>query len=477
MSVIKKLQTQLIKKQIVNYKNNQGFSNMKLEETLEQVNNNSFLVEIYGLGYVGFPLAVRLSKSGNKVKGIDINENRIDRLKKNKLLDSEINLKSEFIESIRNRNLLLDSKPSKTNIPKIGIICVPTPISDENNSSDVFVKLAVETFLKESKSGDLIILESSVEVGTTQNIQILIEKKGFKVGEDYGLCFCPERIDPANKEWGIENIPRIIYCSDKSSFQIAKEIYKNVNGGNLIKVDSPKIAEIVKSFENAFRLVNISLVNELAMLCDHLGVNVKDVIDAAATKPFGFLAHYPGAGAGGHCIPKDPRFLLESAKKLELKFDSIEHALKINQFMPKYICDSIERKLKELKLEKIVLVCGLSYKANVEDMRDSPSFKIIQEMKKRGFITYGFDPFFNIDLTEKYLIENHISELNFEILKNIDDDSVKKISCLCIVQHHDDVKERIKEIYEKSLIPFVYDCQNKLVKNQNSKSQIDFLGN
>lgn len=450
---------------------------MQLQKTLEHVKKKSFVIEIYGLGYVGFPLAVRLAKSGNKVKGIDVNENRINRLKKNELLDSEINLKLEFMESIRNGNLLLDNKPCKTNIPKIGIICVPTPIPAGDNSSNVFVKLAVETFLNESKEGDLIILESSIEVGTTQSIQDMIEKKGFSVGDNYGLCFCPERIDPANKEWGIENIPRVIYCSDESSFHIAKEIYKNVNGGNLIKVNSPKIAEIVKSFENAFRLVNISLVNELAMLCDHLGVNVKEVIDAAATKPFGFLAHYPGAGAGGHCIPKDPRFLLESAKKLELKFDSIEHALRINQLMPKYICDSIEKKLEELKLEKTIVICGLSYKANVEDMRDSPSFKIIQEMKKRGFVVYGFDPFFNIDLIEKYCIENHISELNFEILKNIDDNSVKKINCLCIVQHHDDVKERIKEIYEKSLIPFVYDCQNKLLKNQNSKSEIDFLGN
>ena len=189
------------------------------------------------------------------------------------------------------------------------------------------------------------------------------------------------------------------------------------------------------------------------------------------------MPHYPGAGAGGHCIPKDPRFLLESAKRHGSKFDTIEHALKINEFMPKYICNSVEAKLEELGLEKIVLVCGLSYKANVEDMRDSPSFKIIQEMKARNFTIYGFDPFFNPDLTEKYLIENHISELNFKILPNLDDNSIKEINCLCIVQHHDEVKQRINEIYEKSLIPFVYDCQNKLLKNSQSNSHLDFLGN
>jgi len=450
---------------------------MKLVETLDHIKNNSFLIEIYGLGYVGFPLAVRLSKSGKKVRGIDVNENRINRLKKNQLLDSEIYLKTEFKEVRENGNLELEHEPKKTDIPKIGIICVPTPIPDENTKSDIFVKSATQTFLTASKPGDILILESSIEVGTTENIQKLIESNGFNVGNDFGLCFCPERIDPANKEWGIENIPRVIYCSDDQSFQISKEIYANVNGGNLIRVSTPKVAEIVKSFENAFRLVNITLVNELAILCDSLEVNVKEVIDAAATKPFGFLAHYPGAGAGGHCIPKDPRFLLESAKKRNSNFETIEHALKINEYMPKYICNSIEEKLDRMGLKKTVLVCGLAYKANVEDMRDSPSFKIIQEMKQRGFIIYGHDPFFDSKLSEKYLIENHISELNFENLKNMDDESIKEISCLCIVQHHTESKTRIKEIYDKSLIPFIYDCQSKLLENSQSNSKLDYLGN
>ena len=440
------------------------------------VDKKSFTIEIFGLGYVGFPLAVRLASAGFQVIGIDVNQERIQRLENNKLMDSETHLQKEYIDCKKKNYIKLKTSPSDSIFPKIGIICVPTPIPSKDTNSDVFVKSAVKSFLKSSKSGDLIILESSVEVGTTENISDIIKNEGFDVGENFGLCFCPERIDPSNKEWGIENIPRVIYCSDNSSFEIAKKIYLHVNGGNLLKVDSPKIAEIVKSFENAFRLVNITLVNELAILCDKLNVNVREIIDAAATKPFGFLPHYPGAGAGGHCIPKDPRFLLESAKKLGIKFDTIEHALKINEFMPKYICDSIEKRFEQLKLEKSVLVCGLSYKANVEDMRDSPSFKIIQEMKSRNFSVFGYDPFFNNELTEKYLIENHISELNLKILDDLELDSIKNINCLCIVQHHEQTKKRILEIYEKSLIPFLYDCQSKLVKNSNSKSHLDFLG-
>ncbi len=450
---------------------------MSLKDTLEKIKSNSFSVEIIGLGYVGFPLAVRLASKKIDVTGIDINQERIQRLEKNILLDSELYLEKEFLECRDNGSLNLSTKSIQSENPKIGIICVPTPIPNKNTNSNIFVKAAVENFLKSSKECDVLILESSIEVGTTDKMSEIIKGVGFTLGQNFGLSFCPERIDPSNKEWGIENIPRVIYCSDDITFSISKIIYDNVNGGNLIRVESPKIAEVVKSFENAFRLVNISLVNELAILCDKLGINVKEVINAAATKPFGFMPHYPGAGAGGHCIPKDPRFLLESARKLESRFDSIEHALEINDNMPKYICDVIENKLEELKLQKTILICGLSYKANVEDMRDSPSFKIIQEMKSRGFTVYGFDPFFNTELSDKYLIENHIPEINFKILTDLDDNSIKNIDCLCLVQHHDEVKQRVKEIYEKSLIPFVYDCQSKLSKSSQSNSYLDFLGN
>jgi UDP-N-acetyl-D-glucosamine dehydrogenase len=449
---------------------------MYLKKTLEYLKDRKIIVEIYGLGYVGFPLAVKLSKEGIKVNGIDINKNRINRLKKNDLLDSEINLKLEFIQSIENGNLTLDNKPSKKDIPKIGIICVPTPIPNEKIQSDIYVKSAVEMFLSSSNYGDVIILESSIEVGTTENIIELIECKGLKVGTNCGVCFCPERIDPANKEWKIENIPRVIYCSDDESFLIAKEIYKFVNGANLIRVDSPKIAEVVKSFENAFRLVNISLVNELAMLCDKLKINVKDVIDAAATKPFGFMPHYPGAGAGGHCIPKDPRFLLESAKKFQTNFATIENALKINLQMPNYIANSLEKSLFEKSLQKSVIVCGLSYKPNVEDMRDSASFKIISDLKKKNFHVLGYDPYFSDESTEKYLIENNLSELNFQKIENLNDEKLKGISCLCVVQHHNIVKERVSEIYKQGIIPLIYDCQHKISKESNSKTILEFLG-
>ena len=244
----------------------------------------------------------------------------------------------------------------------------------------------------------------------------------------------------------------------------------------MVRVKSPKVAEVVKSFENAFRLVNISLVNELAILCDKLGINVKEVIDAAATKPFGFMPFYSGAGVGGHCIPKDPRFILSSAKKMGINFGIVEQALATNSFITKYIVNIIQETLLELKLEKSVLLCGLSYKPDIEDMRDSPGFKIANEFFQRKFKVAGFDPFFKEELLNKYLIENHLEKLPFKYVDNIDDQTIKGYDCICIVQNHSKTKFRINEIYKKSLIPLIYDCQNCIVKNSETRTVLKGLG-
>lgn len=447
-----------------------------LKQTLEKVNSKNFEIEVIGLGYVGFPLAVRLAKSGFKVRGIDVNQERISRLEANQLMDSEINLKDTFLKCRKDGNLSFSEKPKKSDVPKIGIICVPTPIPNDNVKSNIFVKSAIENFLETSKQGDVIIIESSVEVGTTEEMGKLVESKEFKVGENFGLCCCPERIDPLNKKWDLENIPRIIYCSDDTSFEISKKIYEHVNNSNLIRVDSPKIAEVVKSFENAFRLVNISLVNELAILCEKLGINVKEVIDAAATKPFGFMPFFPGAGAGGHCIPKDPIFLLNSSKKFGFEFKTIEESLKINKLIPKHIANSIQELVLASKLEKSVIVCGMSYKQDMEDMRDSPGFKILNELIERNFKVAVYDPYFKEELLEKYLKENNLGNIKFEILNGLDNEPIKKFHCMCIVQHHTKIKSRLEEIYKNSLIPAIYDCQNKLVKDRNSKTALKFFG-
>jgi len=447
-----------------------------LSETLSDSQNKKTMIEVFGLGYIGLPLAIRLAASGWKVTGIDINQDRVRRLEQNNLMESELHQKKEFLECRNNKSLSFSTKPQKNTNSKIGIICVPTPIPTPEKKSDFFVNSAVNDFLNTSKKGDIIIIESSIEVGTTENIQKIIESKAFKVGEDFGLVFCPERIDPQNKKWQLENIPRVIYASDDITFNIAQNIYHYVNNSNLFRVNSPKVAEVVKSFENTFRLVNISLVNELAILCDHLQINVHDVIKAASTKPFGFMPFYSGAGAGGHCIPKDPSFLLESSKKFGFEFKIISDALKINNFLPQYISQSINELFNEHKLEKKIIVCGMSYKPDIEDMRDSPGFKISDELLKLKFSVSVFDPYFKKELLGKYLQENHLENNNFEILDNLDDSTIRPFNGICVVQHHSKTKMRLKQIYKNSSIKIIYDCQNKLLFNHNSKSILKSLG-
>ncbi len=448
-----------------------------LSETLADSQNKKTMIEVFGLGYIGLPLAIRLADSGWKVTGIDISQDRVRRLEQNNLMESELNLKKEFLECRNNKSLSFSTEPQKNTNSKIGIICVPTPIPNDYEKSNIFVKSAIKNFLETSKEGDLIIIESSVEVGTTEEMKKLIELQGFEVGQNFGLCCCPERIDPLNKKWDLENIPRIIYCSDDISFEISKKIYEHVNNSNLIRVSLPKVVEVVKSFENAFRLVNISLVNELAILCEKLGINVKEVIDAASTKPFGFLPFFSGAGAGGHCIPKDPIFLLNSSKKFGFEFKTIDEALKTNKIIPKHIVDSIQKFLSTTELENSVIVCGLSYKQDMEDMRDTPGFKILNELIQRNFKVSVYDPFFKNELLEKYLKENNLNNIKFEVLENLDDESIKNFNCLCVVQHHTKIEDRLNEIYENSLIPFIYDCQNKITKKSTSKTILKSLGN
>jgi len=447
-----------------------------MNDTLIRTKTKETKIEIHGLGYVGFPLAVRLAMSGFKIYGIDKDINRITRLKKQKLIESEIHLMDEFVKVLESKDLYFSNESIKMETPKIIIICVPTPIPSSNMLSDVYVMQVIEKFLENAKEGDLVIVESSIEVGTMEKIEEFINSKGFKVGQNIGVCFCPERVEPQNTVWGIENIPRIIYCSDDLSFEIAKEVYKHVNNSNLFRTTSSKIAEVVKSFENTFRLVNISLVNELAILCDMLKIDVKEIIDLASTKPFGFMPFYPSAGAGGHCIPKDPLFLLEASKKFGIEFKTLENAIDVNNFLPTYIVNQIEKILSNTNLEKSVIVFGLSYKPNIEDMRDSPGFKIIKKLLKQGFRVLAFDPFFNSKLHEKYCKENNLENIGFEMLNEIDEDIVKQFSVICIVQHHSKVKLKINEIYRKSQIPIIYDCQNRLTVDSNSKTILKKFG-
>ncbi|MGI0057819.1 MAG: nucleotide sugar dehydrogenase [Nitrosarchaeum sp.] len=447
-----------------------------LSDTLDNVNQNDFEIIVFGLGYVGLPLSLRLATHGFQVIGVDTDSRKIISLKNKSLDSTHIELEPMLKETISNGKFLPATKLTKSSLPRIGIICVPTPIPDGKVNSETFVFAAADEFIKTAKKGDIIILESSVRGGTTDELIKKVKSKGYTVGEDFGVCFCPERIDPLNQKWKLENIPRIIYATGDTTFTIAQKIYGPVNNSNLFRVSSPKVAESVKSFENTFRLVNISLVNELAMLCDKLQIDIKEVLTAASTKPFGFMPFDSGAGAGGHCIPKDPLFLLDSAKKKGMTFSTIKTAVEINSELPEYIASEIKKTLTKMKLGKKVLVCGLAYKQDIEDMRDSPGFKIANILSKKGLDVSAFDPHYKKSLEKKYLIENHLKKIDFKILSNLDEKSISGFDCICIVQHHTKTKHQIDEFYTKSLVPLIYDCQNKITHNPKSKTALKGFG-
>ena len=439
------------------------------------IRSKDVIIEIYGLGYVGLPLAVKLASEGFEVQGIDTDEQKVQRLRDGRLSDFEESLRRNFEIAMEHGRLSVTANPVRHSKPAIAIICVPTPIPNGGIKSDKFVMLAAAKFLDHASNGDLIILESSIEIGTTEKIMQFIESKGYRIGDDFGIAYCPERIDPNNKKWNLDNIPRIIYCSDDQTFDSCRELYARINHTDLTRVSSAKAAEIVKSFENAFRLVNISLVNELAVLCDKQQIDVREIIDAAATKPYGFMPFYTGAGAGGHCIPKDPRFLLESAKKFDMRFQTLENALSINSMIPAYIAESIGDALAKSDLRRSVLVCGLSYKPNIEDMRDSPGFKIIKELENRKIHAAGYDPYYKREMESKYLIENGRTE-PIEIRDDLDGRTLADYDCLCIVQHHIVSRSDMERIYSSSAVKLIYDCQGRLKYDPDSNSALKCFG-
>ena len=444
-----------------------------LEDTREAVCSNSIEIEVFGLGYVGLPLAVRLAGAGMSVTGIDVNADRRTRLEDGILLDTERNLKEVFGLARREGRLRLAAAPKKTLAGKAGFVCVPTPAPGGPADSNVHVNAAVSSFLGTADRGDVLVIESSIEAGTTDRIRQMIRDGGYVSGEDFGLAFCPERIDPQNTRWTMENIPRIIYCSDDATYDIARSIYARVNGTSLLRVSSAKAAEVTKSFENAFRLVNISLVNELAVLCDSLGISAREVIDAAASKPFGFMPFYPGAGAGGHCIPKDPIFLSESSRRVGGRFMTIENALQINARMPVYVASAIDSLLQGMGLPRSVLVCGMTYKPDIEDMRDSPGFKIAGELARMGYRVGAYDPFLDAGPMPKYLKENSMQEGVFEVAGDL---AAGGFSCLCVVQHHSRAAPMLQDAYSKGVFPVIYDCQNRLRRRGDAPTILKCLG-
>lgn len=366
-------------------------------------------IAIIGLGYIGLPLAVEFSKVGFKTIGIDLDKRKVENIgnRSPHVLDvAADDLKTDKLSATTDFNNLRDVD--------VSIVCVPTPLTETKKPDLSYIISATKKIAGYLHSGQLVVLESSSYPGTTRQVVLpVLETSGLKLGKDFYLVVSPERIDPGNKRYGVKNIPKLVGGMTADCTAIGKLLYSQLCD-EVTVVSSPEIAEMAKIFENSFRNVNIALVNELAMLCDRMNIDTKEAIDAAATKPFGFMPFYPGPGIGGHCIPVDPLYLVWIAKRFGARMRLIELSDEINSFMPNYavskIEDALNRQGKRIK-NAAILILGITYKKDMNDIRESPALKIMELLQEKKAKVHYNDPYIDkIEVNGKSINSTDLSE-------------------------------------------------------------------
>ena len=416
-----------------------------LATKIDKIDSKDANLCVVGLGYVGLPLAVEFAKVGFKVTGIDISKKRV----------AQINNGDNYIRDIKDQDLsmLVDSGALKATtdysvISKMDAIsiCVPTPLSKLKDPDVSYIQSALDEILKYIHPGLLVVLESTTYPGTTRELILpALEKAGAKIGEDLFLCFSPERIDPGNLNYNIKNTPKVIGGVTKKCGELGAKLYEKITN-EVVVVSSPESAEMVKLLENTFRSVNIGLVNEMAIMCEKLKVNAWEVIDAAATKPFGFMKFTPGPGLGGHCIPIDPHYLAWKMRTLDYKARFIELAGQINSSMPEHVVELIRSSLNNLSItikNSNILLMGMAYKKDIDDVRESPSLDIMGLLEEQGSNISYYDPFipeikWNGSIKKGYfnLVEINLNKYDAIVIltdhTNIDYDIIKKSNKLII---------------------------------------------
>lgn len=354
---------------------------------------NNQKVCVIGLGYVGFPLAVLCAQKGYEVFGFDRDKEKLERIERGENVVGEKYL-DKIIPKVK-INIICEEKEIKN--CDINIIAVPTPVDKKYYPDLSFVVAAAETVAKNMKQGALVVIESTINPGVCEEVvKPIFERAGYIVGKSVFIAHCPERINPGDPKWNVTNIPRVVGSFEKKGLRKALNFYKSIISAQIMPMGSIFEAEAVKIMENSFRDINIAFVNELAKSFALMGIDVTNVIRGAATKPFAFMAHWPSCGVGGHCIPVDPYYLIEKAKELNFDHKFLRVAREINNSMPFYTVELLQDALnlvgKAFKGTQIG-VLGLSYKANVGDLRESPALKIISLLKERGACLHIFDPY------------------------------------------------------------------------------------
>ncbi len=436
---------------------------MSKTELLEKIERREAVISVVGLGYVGLPLAVEFAKEGYQVVGVDVSEEKVRLLNEGRSYIPDIST-ADVAKLVKAGKLSATTDFAALAKADAISICVPTPLSKSKDPDMSYVIAAAQQVAKYAHAGLLIVLESTTYPGTTDELIVPeLVQNGFTLGEDVFICFSPERIDPGSQKYGVRNTPKVIGGMTPHCVEVGQALYSKAIE-QVVPVSSTRAAEMVKLLENTFRLVNIGLVNEMAVMCDKLDVNVWEVIEAASTKPFGFMSFYPGPGLGGHCIPIDPLYLSWKLKALNYNARFIELASVVNGDMPVYVVgkviDALNEVQRSVKGSKI-LILGVAYKRDINDIRESPALDVIRLLQERGAeVTYN-DPYIP-DLAHEGLALMSV-DLGPAVLASVD--------CVVIVTDHTGYDyEMIGECAK-----IVVDTRNAMKKVRHPKATVALL--
>ncbi|HEW90999.1 MAG TPA: nucleotide sugar dehydrogenase [Thermotogaceae bacterium] len=431
----------------------------------EKIKNKDALIGVIGLGYVGLPLAVEKAKAGFNVLGFDIQEKKVKMVNEGKnyigdVVDREL---ADLVKIGRLKATIDFDELTKCDVVSI---CVPTPLNKFKQPDLTFVVNTTKEISKRLHRDMLIILESTTYPGTTEEVVLpILEETGLKVGEDFYLAFSPERVDPGNLIYKTKNTPKVVGGVTKQCTEHAKALYESILEANVFTVSSPKEAEMSKILENTFRIVNIALINEMAMVARRMKINIWEVIEAAATKPFGFMPFYPGPGVGGHCIPIDPFYLTYKAREYDYHTRLIELAGEINDYMPEYVVERLieilNEKRKCLNGSKILLL-GVAYKGDIDDLRESPALRVLELLEKYKADVMYYDP---------YIPEFTHNNKNYRSVM-LDEEILRKSDAVVITTAH---KKNIDYRFILDNAPLVFDTKNITKNFRNEKDEVYLL--
>ena len=363
---------------------------------LQKIETRKARVGVVGLGYVGLPLAVEKAKAGFSVLGFDIQEDKVARVNRGENYIGDV-VDEELTQLVASGRMEASTDFDRLRECDVVAICVPTPLDCYKQPDLSYVVNSGKAVAERIHADMLVVLESTTYPGTTEEVlQPLLEASGLKVGKDFHLAFSPERVDPGNARFKTKNTPKVVGGCTPGCAEVARALYEAVLAAEVFVVSSPREAEMAKILENTFRIVNCALANEMAVVCRKLGINLWEVIAAAATKPFGFMPFYPGPGVGGHCIPIDPFYLTYKAREVDYHTRLIELAGEINDSMPEYVVsrlqDLLNDRRKALKGSRVVLL-GLAYKGDIDDLRESPALKVWELLEHKGALVTPVDPY------------------------------------------------------------------------------------